>query len=298
MNAATANPLHLNQTSEYGRLRTVVWGPIVPTPMGFGTAIDSLSAEGKAAILANNAMSPFEINRAAEQHRGFRLAMEAEGIQIEEVDILGEMYSQFGTRDVGFVVDDVFFPARFFAPVRMRETVGLRRLLRRMSKVGWLDTGLIEGGDVMMHNGNVLVGMSEVSNEQGVEALSYAFETFGINRKVVPVYFTHRGVVHLDCKLMIVDEGVGVIDRESFSKEALAMLEGSLDLITVTQEEARAVRVNMLPIGDKRVILAKGSDRIANELARRGIRSIEVDYDEVSKVGGSLRCTSLPLLRD
>jgi N-dimethylarginine dimethylaminohydrolase len=298
MNAAVTSPLRLNQTTEYGRLRTVVWGPIVPTPMGFGAAIDSLSAEAKEAMLANNSMSPFELTRAAEQHLGFRRAMEAAGAQIEEVDILGEMYSQFGTRDVGFVVDDVFVVSRFVAPSRMRETVGLRRLLRRMAKVAWLDTGFIEGGDVMLHDGAVLVGMSEASNEQGVEALAYALETHGINRKVIPIHFSQRGVVHLDCKLMIVDEGLAVIHREGLSAESLKLLEGSLDLIPATTEEARAVRVNMLPIGDKRVIMAKGGDRIANELSRRGMRPIEVDYDEVSKVGGSLRCTSLPLLRD
>jgi N-dimethylarginine dimethylaminohydrolase len=44
-------------------------------------------------------------------------------------------------------------------------------------------------------------------------------------------------------------------------------------------------------------VAADGSDRIAGELSARGIEVITVDYSEVTRIPGSLRCTTLPLLR-
>jgi N-dimethylarginine dimethylaminohydrolase len=44
-------------------------------------------------------------------------------------------------------------------------------------------------------------------------------------------------------------------------------------------------------------VAADGSDRIATALAARGIEVITIGYSEVTRIPGSLRCTTWPLVR-
>ena len=61
--------------------------------------------------------------------------------------------------------------------------------------------------------------------------------------------------------------------------------------------EALAVQVNVLAIDPATIVVAAGSERIAAALAALGLTVLTVDYSEVTRVPGSLRCTTLPLLR-
>ncbi|WP_344480517.1 arginine deiminase family protein [Streptomyces amakusaensis] len=85
--------------------------------------------------------------------------------------------------------------------------------------------------------------------------------------------------------------------RPVFTPGRIRWFAERFDLIDVTSAEARAVQVNVLAIAPGTVVVAQGSDRIAAELAARGIEVLTVEYSEVTKIPGSLRCTTLPLHR-
>jgi N-dimethylarginine dimethylaminohydrolase len=200
-------------------------------------------------------------------------------------------------RDLGFVIDSTLFLARLNSEHRQPEAEALARLAAEVPNVARLSDGSIEGGDVMLHSGSVLVGRSEETSSAGIDALQDALGEAGIDREVIPVPFAVPGIVHLDDHFNIVAPGVALIHAAVFAHSQLRWFKQNFDLIHVSDAEARGVQVNVLAIAPSTVIVAEGSERISRELRDRGIEVLAVDYSEVTKVPGSLRCTTLPLIR-
>lgn len=201
-------------------------------------------------------------------------------------------------RDIAFAVDHVLFRARLNSEHRLPETDALTDPVLGLRPVD-LTHGTIEGGDVLLPDtSRVLVGLSEETSPDGAAALQEALARHGVDREVVPVRFAVPGIVHLDDHFAVVAPGTGLIHREVFTADQNRWFDAHFDdLLPVTDAEARAVQVNVLPIAPTTVVVAAGSDRIATALTARGLEVLTVDYSEVTRIPGSLRCTTLPLLR-
>ncbi|MET9957002.1 arginine deiminase family protein [Streptomyces sp. NPDC006339] len=201
-------------------------------------------------------------------------------------------------RDIAFAIDHVLFRARLNSAHRLPETDALTDPVLDV-QLADLSRGTIEGGDVLLPDtGRVLVGVSEETSPDGAAALQEALARHGVDREVVPVHFAVKGIVHLDDHLAVVAPGTALIHREVFTTDQNRWFDAHFDdLVPVTDAEARAVQVNVLAIAPTTIVVAAGSDRIAAALAARGLEVLTVDYGEVTLIPGSLRCTTLPLLR-
>ena len=67
--------------------------------------------------------------------------------------------------------------------------------------------------------------------------------------------------------------------------------------IEATPEEAAWLGVNGLPLNPEAYLIDPAHERIIKELQANGVETIEVPYDGPSFLGGSLRCSSQPLVR-
>ncbi len=293
---ASLGKIAVHVRNEYDRLVDVVWGPITET-----NYVSNFFALGNFPTMMRkvfyNSYRPFNNLAAAAEHRGFRQTLCDQGANVHDVDIVPGLFAQYGTRDAGFVVDDIFIPSRPHRPHRQKEVLGLRRLIPRLSKVGWLDFGHIEGGDVVLDDEAVLVGLGEATNLDGVDALRHVLALNGNGRPVVPITFSHQGIVHLDTSLGVLGKNLALCYAPNFAPDSLRELERRFELVAVTKEEFREIRVNVVALGEGRVIVKAGSDRIEAELVRRGMVPVPVVYDEVTAFPGSFRCTTLPLAR-
>src|SRR2546421_7297011 len=82
--------------------------------------------------------------------------------------------TQHYPRDIGFVIDDVLFAARLNSAHRLPEADALTDPTTPIPEPALLAGGTIEGGDVMLHDGCVLVGLSEETSPEGADALQTA----------------------------------------------------------------------------------------------------------------------------
>ncbi|MFD9591657.1 dimethylarginine dimethylaminohydrolase family protein [Kitasatospora sp. NPDC059973] len=206
--------------------------------------------------------------------------------------------TQHYPRDIAFAVDHVLFRARLNSEHRLAEADALTDPAVGGQPLD-LTRGTIEGGDVLLPDtARVLVGLSEETSPDGATALQEALARHGIDREVVPVPFAVKGIVHLDDHLAVIAPGTALIHREVFTADQNRWFDAHFDhLVPVTDAEARAVQVNVLAIAPTTVVVAAGSDRIAAALTALGLEILTVDYSEVTRIPGSLRCTTLPLLR-
>jgi N-dimethylarginine dimethylaminohydrolase len=245
----------------------------------------------------HNRWTLYRYEKVRQQQENFIQVMRDHGVEVFLADNISDCASQHYIRDIGFAIDDVFFcanPRRYY---RQRELQGLNRLLSRISRVIHLETGNIEGGDVLVDDEYIIVGLGEETNRAGAICLQNQLKEMGIERQVVILEFSHRGIIHLDTKFNIIAQRLGLIAPKSFTPQSLQWLEKHFDLIEVTDLEMTNLEVNTLTLSPNQVIMLKQSHRLSEILKSRGIEVIQVDYSEVTKLPGSFRCTTLPIYR-
>lgn len=247
--------------------------------------------------LRHNAWMNFDYLRVREQQLQFVQVLRRHGVTVMILGNLPGINSQHFTRDIGFCIDNAFFPARMGTPYREPERRALGKFLPRLSKVVHLERGRIEGGDVMLFADKVLVGLGEATNTEAVEELRRKLAELDNPREVVPVPFAQRGVVHLDTRFNLVGENVALFARKSFGPDTIRWFENYFDLIEATDEETANFEINTLAVGNDHVVMQNRSERLAREVQRRGLTPILVEYSEVTRWPGSFRCTTLPLKR-
>ena len=69
------------------------------------------------------------------------------------------------------------------------------------------------------------------------------------------------------------------------------------EFIEATEEEAFWLGVNGLPLNPETYLIDSAHQRIIKELRAHGMEVIEIPYDGPSYLGGTLRCSSQPLVR-
>jgi len=287
--------IRVQADSEYGELLDVAMCLAQPMQLSW-RYLQSLDL---AAIhqLRTNRWRRYDHRLVWRQQEAVIEVLEQHGANVHLVQGTTGDIGQHYTRDIGFTIDDTFFVARPRRLGRQREIVDLRPLLNRLDRITHLDWGTIEGGDVMLHDGCVLVGLGEETHPAGVEALTYRLRERGSAREVVTLNFAHRGVIHLDTKLNIVGPRVALVYPPAFTPASMRWIEQHFDLIVATKAETRSVAVNTFSLAPETVLMAEGAERLAAQVEQRGIKPILVDYSEVTKLPGSLRCTTLPLRR-
>jgi N-dimethylarginine dimethylaminohydrolase len=294
--SSTTERIHVNVRSEIDTLKTVVmcWANPFRTNLGMVTSVFSSSVRKQ---LRHNTWKTYSYERVREQQQRVAQVLRDHGVVVLFVDNVSGINSQHYTRDIAFCIDDAFFVARMGTRYREPEQRALAILLPRLSKVVRLERGRIEGGDVMLYNDKVLVGLGEATDAEGVDELRLRLVELGNPREVVPIPVANRGVIHLDTKFNIVGKNVALFSRKTFQPDTIRWFERHFDLIDATDNETRALEINTFAIGGGRVIMQERSERLAKLVQHRGMTPIQVDYSEVTRWPGSFRCTTLPVER-
>ncbi|MEJ3654397.1 arginine deiminase family protein [Actinomycetes bacterium KLBMP 9759] len=293
----SGSTIEIGVSSDVGELREVLLGPHKPFTLEqlFGSAsadVDGFTAD----FVSRFRLEEPDAEIAAKQHAGLVGVLEEHGVTVhwaDDIDCALQLY----TRDMGFAVDDTFFLARPSTEFRRDEQKGLASLLPRLSKVRELEAGTIEGGDVIVTKDDVLVGRGENTDAEGVESFRAALAAAGIQREVVVLEFDQLAVVHLDVHFTLASPEVGLYNPAAFTAKSREYLESRFDLIEVTADEVRGLAVNTVSLGPDRLVVQHTDERIAEELRRRGITPVTIDFSEITRFPGGLHCATLPLVR-
>lgn len=287
-------PARTQVATEFGTLECVAMRYASDTlPHLDGPGIHPVLARQK----ATSSWTPYTPQKVRDQQDELIWLLRERGTEVVMLPDAPGCSTQHYPRDIGFVIDDTLFAARLNSDHRQPETWALTDPTVGIAQPIPLDSGTIEGGDVLLHDASVLVGLSEETSPAGIAALRHGLAQHRIDREVVPIRFATTGIVHLDDHFTIVAPGTALIHREVFGRDQIAWFDARFTLIDVTDDETRAVRVNVLAIAPGIVVAARGGDRISAAMAAHGIDVLTVDYSEVTRIPGSLRCTTLPLRR-
>lgn len=303
--------IKLNVTNETSRLRAVVLGTAVsngPTPTE-EQAYDPKSLEH---IKAGT--YPVEADMVKEMEAVAKV-FEKYNIKVYRPELIKDC-NQIFTRDIAFVIDDVFVKANIL-PNREEELDAIQYVIDQIDPkkvVRPPEEVHIEGGDVMLWNNHIFIGTYKGSdyknyitartNMEGVQYIKDLFphkivkEFDLVKSKIEP----RDNALHLDCCFQPVGKYKGIIYKSGFREESdymyLVDLFGKENLFHITREEMYHMNSNVFSIAEDVVVSEKNFTRLNAWLRSNGFTVEEVPYAEIAKQEGLLRCSTLPLIRD
>jgi len=303
--------LQLNVENETSRLRAVVLGSAIsngPTP-AIEEAYDPKSLEH---ILAGT--YPLEEDMVKEME-AFYQVFQKYNVEVFRPKKI-ENYNQIFTRDIGFVIDDIFIKANIL-PDRERELDAIQYIIDQIDPkkvVRPPEEVHVEGGDVMLWNDYIFIGTYKGSdykdyitartNMQGVQYIKELFpnkivKEFDLVKSKIEA---RDNALHLDCCFQPVGKNKGIIYKSGFREEAdymyLVNLFGKVNLFHITRDEMYNMNSNVFSIAPDVVVSEKNFTRLNTWLKEQGFTVEEIPYAEIAKQEGLLRCSTLPLIRD
>lgn len=241
-----------------------------------------------------------DVRAARRQHAGVAAAMRAAG-----ADIL-MLPAETGLPDAPFVQDTMITFAAASEPggrsallvatrpgavSRRPEVASVRSAAEALvppdcRRVAIEAPGTMDGGDVLMWDDNVVIGISGRTNQDGARQLVPHVESLGYRVWVCPVgdarlHFASAITVVGPARL--IGTAIGFADLDAVSPKIL----DGVDRVLIPDEELPGH--NVLPVGDT-VIIPTGNPVATALLRERGERVVEVAYDQFTRADAGLTC--------
>lgn len=303
--------LQLNVKNETSRLRAVVLGSAInngSTP----TVEEAYDPKSLEHILAGT--YPIEEDMVKEME-AFNQVLQKYDVKVFRPEMI-ENYNQIFTRDIGFVIDDIFIKANIL-PDRNRELDAIQYVLNQINPAKIVrppEEVHIEGGDVMLWDDYVFIGTYKGSDYKdyitartNMEGVNYIKELFP--NKIIKEFDLVKSkleardnALHLDCCFQPVGKNKGIIYKSGFREERdyvfLLKLFGKENLFHITREEMYHMNSNVFSIDENIVVSERNFIRLNTWLRNNDFIVEEIPYAEIAKQEGLLRCSTLPLIRD
>ena len=245
----------------------------------------------------------------------FEAVLKKYGVKVYRPSLVTNCNQVF-SRDVGFVIDDKIIVSNII-PDRQAEIDAYENVYRNIhyKNIYNLPEAVhVEGGDVVLYNDVIFLGQYNFADYPSLKtartnalALDYLKMIFP-DRTIIPLNLRkndtdpYDGILHLDCTFMPVGRGKAIIYRDGFinprDAEHLIGYFGAENVFELTKEEMYWMNSNIFSISEDVVVVEEHFTRLKAWLVGLGITVETVPYREISKMGGLLRCSTLPLVRE
>ncbi|SPY36169.1 arginine deiminase [Porphyromonas cangingivalis] len=303
--------IQLNVHDECGTLKTVVVG-LGTEPGRRPTLTEAYDAKSYNSLIQNIYPSDDALEREV---KGLAEALTAQGIEVLRPESIHDC-NQIFARDVAFVIEDKIIRANIISD-RAAELQAYDKIFADIDPAKVITPPShvhIEGGDVLLYFDKIFLGTYLSPNYSQYKmartnkyAIGFLKDLFP-HKEIIPLELVkhdtdpYTGVLHLDCCFQPIggDKCIlfpgGFRHREDW--EYLVELFGVENTFIITREEMFQMNPNVFSLSPTKVVIDSTFNRLKGWLNARGIETVEVAYREVSKLGGLLRCTTLPLRRE
>ncbi len=222
--------------------------------------------------------------------------------------------NQIFSRDIGFVIDDLFFKSNIL-PDRINELQAIDYVIQQINpkKVITLPATVhVEGGDVMLWNEYLFIGTytapdypNQITARTNKAAVEY-FTTKFPNKKVMAFELrksenAKENALHLDCCFQPIGKDKAIIHKNGFLNEVdfnfLVDMFGKENIFEITKDEMFDMNSNVFSISEKVIVSEQNFTRLNQWLVSKGFIVETVQYAEIAKQEGLLRCSTMPLFR-
>jgi N-dimethylarginine dimethylaminohydrolase len=257
---------------------------------------------------------PLESNMIREME-GFAEVLKKYGVKVYRPEIIKDC-NQIFSRDIAFVIEDTLIKANIL-PDREEEYQAIKYIVDQIDPLKIVHPPKevhVEGGDVMPWNEYIFVGtytgsdysdyITARTNQAAIDFLSDLFP-----HKIVKAFELKKSntnpkenALHLDCCFQPVGKDKAILHKEGFliasEYQWLKDYFGPENIFEITQEEMYEMNSNIFSISPTVVVSDERFTRLNEWLSDKGITVETIEYKEIAKQEGLLRCSTLPLIRD
>lgn len=304
--------MKLNINNETGRLKSVVLGQ--PVSMGADPTLEE-SYDAKSYHTIQQGVYPKEEDIIHEM-TDFEKILKKYDVEVIRPDIIKD-YNQVFARDVAFVIEDKMILSNLI-PDRADEQEAYSKIFEQVEWrkiINLPDTAHIEGGDVIVWNDFLFIGTcfsEDYRNFKTARTNEYAIETlkeYFPKKRIIDLELKkndtvpYEGILHLDCTFNPVGKDKCIIYKDGFVDESdyrlILDIFGEENCFHVTKEEMFEMNPNIFSISPEVVVSDATFTRMNRHLQDVwNIKVEEIPYREISKMGGLLRCSTMPLVRE
>ena len=303
--------LKLNVNNETSKLLAVVLGTAKsngPTPK----LEECYDPKSRKNVLANT--YPTEIDMINEMNQ-FEQVLLKYKIDVRRPETINN-YNQIFSRDIGFVIDDSFIISNIL-PERSKEILAIDKVIDLIPKnkiIELPEDCHIEGGDVILHNEHIFIGTYDGNDYSNFKTARTNYQAIKFLKEIFPekniISFDliksnlepTKNALHLDCCLQPVGNGKLVACPDAFLKrdqyQWLKNHFGEENILEISLSEMSEMNCNFFSIDTNIVVSEKSFTKLNSWLRDFDIVVEEINYKEISKQGGLLRCSTLPLIRE
>lgn len=225
--------------------------------------------------LTHRDREPIDFVRATAQHRDYRKMLASLGCEVVSLPADDAYPDCVFVEDAAIVLDDVAVITRPGAETRRGETRVIADALALYRPLVHIEApATLDGGDVLVLDDRIYVGLSTRTNEAAIGQLRWL-----TRREVIPVDV--HGALHLKSAVTRVSRDALLLNRAWIDVAPF----GGWTLIDAEEP-------NALLVGDV-VVYPSAFPRTAEALRSRGIDVRTVDADELAKAEGGVTCCSL-----
>lgn len=245
----------------------------------------------------------------------FATVLKKYGVKVYRPEIIRDC-NQIFSRDIAFVIEDTLIKANIL-PDREEEYQAIKYIVDQIDPVKIVHPPKevhVEGGDVMPWNEYIFVGtytgsdysdyITARTNQAAIDFLRDLFP-----HKIVMAFELKKSntnpkenALHLDCCFQPVGKDKAILHKEGFliasEYQWLKDYFGPENIFEITQEEMYEMNSNIFSIAPTVVVSDERFTRLNEWLSDKGITVETIEYKEIAKQEGLLRCSTLPLIRD
>ena len=302
--------ININIENEYSRIKTVLLG-IANNIGNPPSQFDTYDPRSLYHVKNNSYPSEIDLVKNIDSFYNKLLKHNVDIIRPKNIPECNQIF----TRDLGFVVSNVFFMSNIVSN-RQDELKGIEDIIKDF------DVGVIklpefmhiEGGDVILHNDKLFIGTysdadysSLITARTNVQSIDYLKKMLP-NIEIIPIDIrkSNRNIfentLHLDCCFQTIGIDKAIICPDGFKKkedyEFLIKLFGRKNIFLANAKESFMLSSNVFVISPEVVVSHTNFKRLNLWLEEKGILVEKVDYSSVSKMSGLFRCSTLPLFRE
>ena len=235
--------------------------------------------------LTHLAREPIEFARAAAEHAEYERRLAELGATVRRLPAAPTLPDAVFVEDTAVVVDELAVVTRPGAEARRPETAAVAEQLAEYRRIVPIEPpGTLDGGDVLVMDGEVYVGRSTRTNDSGIEQLRRALEPLGYRVTAIAV----TRCLHLKAAVTRVAAGTLLVNPAWVASDAFT---GYRRLAVDPAEPAAA---NALALGGS-ILHPAQHVRTRARLEATGLAVIPVPMTELAKAEAGITCCSIIL---
>ncbi len=218
-------------------------------------------------------------------HQLYVNALQAAQCEVIVLDALEAYPDSVFIEDAALCLGNTAIALRPGATSRFGESAALLPTLQKTFKsvISLPGEGYVDGGDILVTDNEVLIGLSSRTNEAGYNALSDVVSGLGyIARKIL----TPTEILHFKTDCGLLDSGT------VFATQALAATGCFNDYRVITAPAGEEAAANLIRVNDY-VMMSDGYPKTREMLESDGYQVACLPNSEAAKIDGGLSCMSL-----